>query len=103
MGNEAIRAISGQLKRHPTIQGILKTVVTPADFQSCFKCVLDKTASSFSGRSAPHYKACDDGSKDGLADDLAEIHDAMASIPLEAGFCLERWRHAVDIMLEKVP
>jgi hypothetical protein len=27
----------------------------------------------------------------------------MASIPLETGFCPERWRHAVDIMLEKVP
>jgi hypothetical protein len=27
----------------------------------------------------------------------------MASIPLETGFCPERWRHAVDIMLKKVP
>jgi hypothetical protein len=27
----------------------------------------------------------------------------MASIPLETGFCPERWRHAIDIMLEKVP
>jgi hypothetical protein len=51
----------------------------------------------------PHYKACVDGSKDGLADTLAEIHAAMATIPLETGFCLERWRHAVDIMLEEIP
>jgi hypothetical protein len=27
----------------------------------------------------------------------------MASIPLETGFCPERWRHAVNIMLEKIP
>jgi hypothetical protein len=59
--------------------------------------------SSFSGRSVPHYKACAGGSKDGLAYNLAEIHAAMASIPLETGFCPERWRHDVDIMLEKVP
>jgi hypothetical protein len=39
MDNEAIRAIVGQLKQHPTIQGILKPIVTTADFQSCFKCV----------------------------------------------------------------
>jgi hypothetical protein len=31
MDNEAIRAIFGQLKRHPTIQGILKPIVTTAD------------------------------------------------------------------------
>jgi hypothetical protein len=50
----------------------------------------------------PHYKACADGSKDGLADTLAKIHAAMAIIPLETGFCPEKWRHAVDIMLEKI-
>jgi hypothetical protein len=82
MDNESIRAIVGQLKRHPKIQGILEPIVTTADFQSCFKCVPEKTASSFSGRSVPHYKACADGSKDGSADNLAEIHAEMASIPL---------------------
>jgi hypothetical protein len=54
MDNVAIRAIVGQLKRHPTIQGILTPRVTTADFQSCFKCVPKKTASSYSGRSVPH-------------------------------------------------
>jgi hypothetical protein len=103
MGNEAIHAIVGHLERHPTIQGILKPIVTTADFQSCFKCVPEKTALSFSGRSVPHYKACADDLKDGLADNPAEIHAAMASTPLETGFCPERWRRAVDIMLEKVP
>jgi hypothetical protein len=103
MDNAAIRAIVGQLKRHPTIQGSLKPIVTTADFQSCFKCVPEKTASSYSGRSVPHYKACADGSKDGLADTLAEIHAAMASIPLETVFCPERWQHVLDIILEKIP
>jgi hypothetical protein len=103
MDNEAISAIVGQLKRHPTIQGILKPIVTTADFQSCFKCIPEKTASSFSGRSVPHYKACAGGSKDGLADNLTEIDAVMVSIPLETGFCMEHWRRDVDIMLEKVP
>jgi hypothetical protein len=85
MYNEAILEIIGQLKRHPTIQGILTPIVTPADFQSCFKCIPEKMGSSFSGRSVPHYKACADVSKDGLADTLTEIHAAMASIPLETG------------------
>jgi hypothetical protein len=42
MDNEAIRAILGQLKIHPPIQGILTPIVTTADFQSCFKCVPKK-------------------------------------------------------------
>jgi hypothetical protein len=50
-----------------------------------------------------HYKACAYGSKDGLADTIAEIHAAMATIPLETGLCPERRRHAVVIMLEKIP
>jgi hypothetical protein len=103
MKEEAIQAIFQQLKRHLTIQGILTPIVSAKDFHSCFKFVPEKTASSYSERSAPHYKACVGGSKDGLADTLAEIHAAMATIPLETGFCPERWRHAVEIMLEKIP
>jgi hypothetical protein len=95
--DEEIPAIVQQLKRHPTIQGILTPIVSAKDFQSCFKCVPEKTASSYSGRSVPHYKACADGSKDGLANTLTKIHQARATI------CPERWRHAVEIMLEKIP
>jgi hypothetical protein len=62
-----------------------------------------KKASSYSGRSVPHYKAFADVSKDRLADTLAEIHSAMASTPLETWFCPERWRHTVDIMIERIP
>jgi hypothetical protein len=102
--DEKVWAIFQQLKMHSTIQDILTPIVSANDFQSCFKCVSEKTASSYSGRlSVPHYKARADGSKDGLADTLIEIHAAMATIPLETGFCPERWRHAVDIMLEKIP
>jgi hypothetical protein len=87
MKDDVIRAISKQLKKHPTIQGILTPIVSVKDFQSCFKCMPKKTASSYSGRLVPHYKACADGSKDGLADKLAEIHAAMETLPLETGFC----------------
>jgi hypothetical protein len=71
MKDDVIIAIAQQLKRHPTNQGILTPIVSAKDFQSSFKCVPEKTASSYSGRSVPHYKACADGSKDGLADTLA--------------------------------
>jgi hypothetical protein len=49
MEDEAIRAIVEQLKRHPAIQDILTPIVTAKDFQSCFKCVPEKMASSYSG------------------------------------------------------
>jgi hypothetical protein len=103
MDNEAIRAIVGQLKRYPTIQGILSPILTTADFQSCFKYITEKKASSYSGRSVPHHKACADGSNDGLAVTLAKIHAAMESIPLETGFCPERWRQAMYVVIEKIP
>jgi hypothetical protein len=57
----------------------------------------------YSGRSVPHYKACADGSKDGFTDTFADIHAAMATIPLETGFCAERWRHDMGVVLEKIP
>jgi hypothetical protein len=90
MKDDAIRAIVQHLKRYPAIQGILTPKVSANDLQSCFKYVPEKTASSYSGRSVPHYKACADGSKQGLADTLAEIHAAMATLPLETRFCPER-------------
>jgi hypothetical protein len=46
MKYDTIRAICQQLKRHPTIQGILTPTVSAKDLQSCFKCVPEKTASS---------------------------------------------------------
>jgi hypothetical protein len=40
--------------------------------------------------------------KDELSGLLAAVHAAMMSIPLAEGFCPERWRQAIDIMLEKI-
>jgi hypothetical protein len=78
-------------------------VLTPEDFKSAFKCVPEKTASSFSGRGVHHYKSCAEGSDDGMADIQVEVHAAMMRVPLDAGFCPERLKQAVDVMLEKVP
>jgi hypothetical protein len=50
LNDEAIYAIVVQLRKHPAIENILKPVVSPEDFKSAFKCVPEKTASSFSGR-----------------------------------------------------
>jgi hypothetical protein len=50
-----------------------------------------------------HYKACAEGSDDGIADLLYTVHAAMVSVPLDSGFCPSRWKHAMDIMLEKTP
>jgi hypothetical protein len=65
--------------------------------------VPEKTASSFPGRGVHHYKACAEGSEDGLTDIQVEVHAAMMTVPLDAGFCPEHWKQAVDVMLEKVP
>jgi hypothetical protein len=100
---EAINAIVAQLCKHPAIDKILKPVVTPEDFKSAFKCVPEKTASSFSGRGVHHYKACAEGSDDGLADIQVEVHAATMTVPLNAGFCPERWKQAIDVMLKKIP
>jgi hypothetical protein len=97
-----INAIVTQLRKHPAIDNILKPVVTPEYFKSAFKCVPEKTASSFSGRGLHHYKACAEGSDDGLADIQVEVHTEMMTVPLDASFCPERWKQAVDAMLKKV-
>jgi hypothetical protein len=65
--------------------------------------VPDRTASYFSGRGVHHYKACAEGSDDGLADIQSAIHAAMMTVPLDTGFCPERWKKAIDVMLEKIP
>jgi hypothetical protein len=85
------------------VQEIIQPIVTEADFKSAFKCVPEKTASSFSGRGVHHYKACAEGSEDGLADIQSAIHAAMMTVPLVTGFCPERWKKAIDVMLEKIP
>jgi hypothetical protein len=102
LSDGAIHAILSQLRKHPAIDKIIKPVVSPEDFKSAFKCVPEKIASSFSGRGVHHYKACAEGSDDGLADIKVEIHAAMMTVQLDTGFCPERWKQAVDVLLEKV-
>jgi hypothetical protein len=102
LSDSAIHAIVEQLRKHPSIDKILKPVVTPEDFKSAFKCVPEKTASSFSGRGVHYCKACAEVSDDGLANMQVEIHAAMMMVTLDAGFCPEPWKQAVDVMLEKV-
>jgi hypothetical protein len=103
LSDGAINAIVAQLQKHPAINKILKPVVAPEYFKSAFKCVPEKTASSFSGRGVHHYKARAEGSDDGLVDIQVEVHAAMMTVPLDAGFYPERWKQAVDVMLKKVP
>jgi hypothetical protein len=72
-------------------------------FKSAFKCVPEKTAASFSGRGFHHYKACVEGSEDGINDIHSDIHATMMTVPLATGFCPERWKKAIDVMPEKIP
>jgi hypothetical protein len=98
----AIRAIVKQLRKHPLFSKMISPVVTTEDFISCFGCVAEKTSSSPSCRHVGHYLACTD-MKDELSGLLAAVHAEMMPIPLAEGFCPERWRQAIDIMLEQIP
>jgi hypothetical protein len=100
--DHAIRAIAKQLRKHPFLTKIIFQVVTTEDFISCFGCGAEKTSSSPSGRHVGHYLACTD-MKDELSGLLAAVHAAMMAIALTKGFCPERWRQAINIMLEKIP
>jgi hypothetical protein len=86
LDDEAINAIVNQLRKHPAIQQILSSIITEEDFKSAFKCVPEKIASSFSGRGVHHYKACSEGSQDGIADIIASVDAAMMTVPLTIGF-----------------
>jgi hypothetical protein len=103
LSNEAIREIVNQLREHPMVQHIWKPIVTPEDFTSCFECVPEKTASSYSGRSVPHHKACSRIKEEVRGELLASVYAAMMTVPLDAVFFPERWRKDVDVMLEKIP
>jgi hypothetical protein len=59
--------------------------------------------SSLLGPRVHHYKSCAEGSKCGIADIEADVYAAMMPAPLRTGFCPERWKQAVDVMLKKIP
>jgi hypothetical protein len=100
--DHAIKAIVKQLHKHPLLTKMIYSVVTTEDFISCFGCVAEKTSSSPSSRHVGHYLACID-LKDELSVLIVAVHAAMISIPLAEDFYPERWRQAIDIMLEKIP
>jgi hypothetical protein len=89
LSDDALSAIVKQLRKHPAVREIIQPIVTEADFKSAFKCVPEKTALSFSVWGVHHYKACAEGSEDGLADIQSAIHAAMMTVPLATGFCPE--------------
>jgi hypothetical protein len=103
LSDDALAAIVKQLRKHPAVRKNILPIVTVADFKSAFKCVPDKTASSFSGWGGYHYKACAKGSEDGLADIQSATHAEMMILPLATGFCPEQWKKAIHVMLEKIP
>jgi hypothetical protein len=100
---EALAAILKQLRKHPNMKEIIQPIVTEADLTSAFKCVPEKTASPFYGRGVHHYKACAEGSDDGLADIQSAIHATMMTVTLATGFCPELWKKAIDVMIDKIP
>jgi hypothetical protein len=77
LSDVAINSVVKQLRKHPALDKVLNPVVTEEDFKSAFKCMREKTASSYSGIGVEHYKACAEGSDDGIADLSATVHVAM--------------------------
>jgi L-rhamnose mutarotase len=98
-----LAAIERKLRKHSMVRQIINPIVTEEEFKSVFKCVLEKTSSSFSGRGVHHYKDFEKCSEDGLAGIQSAIHVAMMKVSLATGFCPEWWKNAIDVMLEKIP
>jgi hypothetical protein len=103
LSNYALVAMIKQLQKHPAITKIIQHIVIEADFKTAFKCVTEKTESSFSGSEVHHYKSFAEGSEDGLADVQSATHAAMISLHIATGLCPEKWKKAIDVMLEKIP
>jgi hypothetical protein len=91
LSDDSLEAIVKQIWKHPAVTKFIQAVVTEADFKTAFKCVPEKTTSSFYGPGGVHqYKVCAEGSEDGLADVQSENHAERISVPLVTGFCPER-------------
>ena len=69
--------------------------VTTAEFRFYFSKKKESTESSPSGRHIGHYKAILDN------DDIVDLLVAMINIGIMTGHALNRWQHAVSVMLEK--
>jgi hypothetical protein len=58
LSDDALAAIVKQLRKHSAVRQIVQPIVTEENFASTFKCVPEKTASSFYGRGVHHYNDC---------------------------------------------
>jgi hypothetical protein len=102
LGDPAIRDIADKLKKHPMIESIINPIVTADNFKSAFKCVPEKMTPPPSGCGVHHYKVCAEGSTDGILEILNGVYADMMSVLLEAGYCPECWKQAIDVMLDKI-
>jgi hypothetical protein len=100
LSDKAIFSIVTQLKQHPLLHELINPIVTAEDFRSSFQHVPEKTASSPPGRHVGHNKGFLDPNDEHTVL-LAEAK--LMKIPLATGYFPERWRQAVDVMLEKIP
>jgi hypothetical protein len=99
--DHAMKEIVKQLRNHPLLTKMMYPAATTEYSISFFGCVAEKTSSSPPGRHVGHYLVCID-LNDELSVLIAVVHAAMMSIPLDQGFFPERWRQAIDIMLEEI-
>ena len=96
--NSAIAACISEMKFPVGENGsaTIKSTLTIDEFKQGFKLVAEKTSSSPSRRHLGHYKAS-------LKDDiLCLVYSILMSTPFEFGFTLDRWLHALQVMLEKI-
>jgi hypothetical protein len=97
LSDDALAVIIKQLRKHPAVRKNIMSIVTEADFKSAFKCVPDKTAFSFSGGGGSSLQGLCRRLRRWVSGHL--VHAAMMIVPLATGFCPERWKEAIDVML----
>jgi hypothetical protein len=54
------------------------------------------------GEESLTYKACTEKLNDVLLNALSSVHATVMYIPLATVFCVDRWEHVIDVMLEKI-
>ena len=97
--NSAIAACISEMKFPVGENGsdTIKSTLTIDEFKQGFKLVAEKTSSSPSRRHLGHYKASL------KVDILCLVYSILMSTPFEFGFTLlDRWLHALQVMLEKI-
>ena len=70
--------------------------IKPENFQKFFKDKKESTESSPSKRHMGHYKTA------AYDTDITQLHTTMLNIGLLTGISLERWKHSLSLMMEKI-